>query len=176
MVGRVLSYREGNFSGSMLNFGRVPLRSRYVLRKEIPFLQSNEMAMVIETINPTRSGGVDWFLGYILILLMEDILYHPTSMKPWNNGIFTISTGERRISEPSTVPICPSVFLSIRPFPSSVKSTMGHLLKWCFGNFRVRHVLCIKLYENLPSTELTYPTWGSLENHGLKSAKRYGIC
>ena len=31
-------------------------------------------------------------------------------------------------------------------------------------------MLFIKLCENLPSAESTYPTWGSLENHGLKSA------
>ncbi len=33
---------------------------------------------------------------------MEEILHHPT-WNPVNNEIFTISTGDRRISEPSTV-------------------------------------------------------------------------
>ena len=40
------------------------------------------------------------------ILLMEEILHHPTTQHVWNpenNQIFTISTGARRISEPSTV-------------------------------------------------------------------------
>ena len=34
-----------------------------------------------------------------ILLLMEEILHHPTCMKPCkNNGNFTISTGDRRIS------------------------------------------------------------------------------
>ena len=42
--------------------------------------------------------------GTTQVILLEDILHHMFSMKTYeNNGIFTISTGDRRISEPSTI-------------------------------------------------------------------------
>ena len=46
----------------------------------------------------------------MIILLMEEILHHLTCA---NNGIFIISTGDRRSSEPSTVSLFEHVFILI---------------------------------------------------------------
>jgi len=61
------------------------------------------------TARPPKNGwlGNDFPFGkpyFQVLLLMEEILHHPGMYKPLsiNNGRFSISTGDRRISEPST--------------------------------------------------------------------------
>ena len=89
------------------------------------------------------SWVVQDFLGFLLsgniqaVLLMEKVLHHLGCIKPANNGLFTISTGARRISEPSTV-VLPQIicmFFVPRIQPASMwpwrQLTPGQMLWHC---------------------------------------------
>ena len=60
MVGRLLSYWEGNFSGAMLNFGRVtdnPFENQHGSPENEPLEEERFL------LGPSFSGSSRWFWG-----------------------------------------------------------------------------------------------------------------